>query len=553
VNPVSFAINTGATQPISRFIYGMNFVERGGSPAGIHPWYGATAPAEVTLNRFGGNRLTAFNWETGWSNAGSDYRFQNDAGLVSDGRSYDYGAGIGNAVAGRVNATFARNQGIILTVPMLGYVAGDASAVPLTTTDADRANRLATHFKVSRPFKGSALSLTPSTSDGFVYQDEFVNWVNTTWPNHATDLQRPIFFSLDNEPDVWTRTHKEIQSDSSDDPNRPRLFTYGQFADTTIAYARAIKSVMPNAVVFGPAVATYAGVVSGGRYTSRWFDDPIYGRQNFTDVYLDRLRQAESVYGKRLLDVLDVHYYPAAGDGTAEIGNDLATQTDSMIGARLQSARSLWDASYVEGSWVNSVTGGPIELIPRLRRQIAAHYPGTKIAITEYFFGRGGDISGGLAQADMLGILGREGVFAANLWPNGQVNAAPYNGDGSKAYAFIFGAFKLFLNFDGAGSRYGDTGVSATTSNIASSSVYASLDAQNRVVVVAINKNKTAGSTATLVLTDARALKVTGVYSMTSASATPVAIAGSEVSALGGNKFTYLMPALSATVIVLAP
>jgi Glycoside hydrolase family 44 len=551
---VDFTIDTRQRHAISPYIYGMNFAERGGSPAGVSPWNGATLPTGVTLNRFGGNRLTAFNWETGWSNVGSDGGFSNDARFVSDGASYNYGTAIGSAVAGRWDASFARGQGILLTVPILGYVAGDASGTRLTITDADRDARLAAHFKVSRPAKGAAFTLTPSTTDGFVYQDEFVNWVNTRWPNRGQDVQRPIFFSLDNEPDLWPSTHEEIQSDSSDNPDRPRLYTYDQLADAAIQYSRAVKSVMPDAVVFGPALATYTGIVSGGRYTNRWHNDPVYGQQNFVDVYLDRLKRAETTEGRRLLDVLDVHYYPAAGDGQGTIVNDRAAQSDSMVNARLQAARSLWDPTYTEGSWVNSVTGGPIQLLPRLKGQIAAHYPGTRLAVTEYFFGRAGDISGGLVQADVLGVFGREEVFAATIWPYASVSASPYNGDGARAYAYAFGAFNLFLDADGAGTRFGSSGVRATTSDVPRSSVYASLDDQGRVMIVAINKRRTASAVAGIAITDPRVLaRVVSVRRMMDGVPAPAAIATTEVTPAGANAFRYTMPPMSATTIVLAP
>jgi hypothetical protein len=461
---------------------------------------------------------------------------------------------MGSAVAGRVNASFARKQAMTLTIPMLGYVAGDASKTPLSTTDADRAARLAAHFKVSKPFKGAPLSTASSTADDVVYQDDFVRWVNATWPDHASDPRTPIFFSLDNEPDAWSSTHKEIRSNIGDDPKRPRLPTYEEFADTSVTYARAVKSVMA-ARIFGPAVATYTGLVTLGRYTDHgWVDDPKYGRRNFADVYLERMRQAEVRYGRRLLDVFDVHHYPAAGADGNGIGNDHAAQSRAMIEARLQAPRSLWDPSYNERSWVNGVTGGPIEFIPRLRRQIAAHYPGTKLAITECFFGRGGDISGGLAHADALGIFGREGVFAAALWPAADVWAPPYQGDGARAYAFVFGAFKLFMNYDGLGGRFGDTGVMARTSDDASSSVSASLDAQNRLVIVAINKRLTEPATAMIDVASPRQLaNVAAVVRLTKASSTPVAVARTEVTSAGRNRFLYEMPPLSATVLVLAP
>jgi len=97
-----------------------------------------------------------------------------------------------------------------------------------------------------------------------------------------------------------------------------------------------------------------------------------------------------------------------------------------------------------------------------LKEKIASGYQGTKIAFTEYNYGGGNDISGAIAQADVLGIFGREGVYAAALWPMNEDNS------------FIYGAFNAFLNYDGAGAGFGTTGISAVTSDYAMSSVYAS-------------------------------------------------------------------------------
>ena len=52
--------------PISPYIYGANFPDLSGTGR------------YLTLVRMGGNRLTAYNWETNASNAGSDWYFQND-------------------------------------------------------------------------------------------------------------------------------------------------------------------------------------------------------------------------------------------------------------------------------------------------------------------------------------------------------------------------------------------------------------------------------------------------------------------------------------------
>src|SRR6185295_3319375 len=105
--------------------------------------------------------------------------------------------------------------------------------------------------------------------------------------------------------------------------------------------------------------------------------------------------------GRRLVDVLDLHWYPEARGGGVRVTE--ADSSAAVAAARVQAPRSLWDPSYVETSWISQDAGvGAIRLLPRMREKIAAHAAGTLLAITEYNFGGGAHISGGLAQADAL-------------------------------------------------------------------------------------------------------------------------------------------------------
>ncbi|PYU77673.1 MAG: hypothetical protein DMG51_20170, partial [Acidobacteria bacterium] len=67
---VTISIDPAKTKPISPYIYGINFYS--GNP-GVSPL--------LTFDRAGGNRWTAYNWETNASNAGSDYIYNNDSYL----------------------------------------------------------------------------------------------------------------------------------------------------------------------------------------------------------------------------------------------------------------------------------------------------------------------------------------------------------------------------------------------------------------------------------------------------------------------------------------
>ena len=69
---IVYQVNGGQRTPISPFVYGHNHPEWGKQ--------GWTAP----LSRVGGNRLTAYNWETNASNAGSDSHQQYDKLMGND-------------------------------------------------------------------------------------------------------------------------------------------------------------------------------------------------------------------------------------------------------------------------------------------------------------------------------------------------------------------------------------------------------------------------------------------------------------------------------------
>lgn len=484
-------------QPISRYIYGVN------QPL-------EDDFAHLTLRRLGGNRWTAYNWENNASNAGSDWFFQNDDYLGG-------GDTPGGAVMPALANAAARQAGTLLTIPINGYVAADKRG------DGDVRNSgpdyLQTRFRQGVARKGGAFSLTPDLGDEFVFQDEFVNWLKTTYPYGWSDPLRPIFLALDNEPDLWADTHLPIHPDP---------VTYAELIRKTVDYAAAIKAIIPSGLVFGPVNYGWQGYVN-------LQNAPDAGGRDFQAVYLQQLAEAEQRQGRRLVDVLDVHWYPEAqGDGIRIIEDN---NSPAVVAARLQAPRSLWDSSYTETSWITQwSTLEPIALLPRLRAKLEADYPGTRLAITEYNYGGGNHISGGIAQADVLGILGREGVFAANEWPLA----------GNEA--FIAGGFRMFRNFDGQGGSFGDTSVRATTEDIANSSVYASLDTAHPDVltVVALNKADTA-RTARFALSRVRPGAAARIYQLTSSSPVPQAV--ETLTIANPADFVYTLPALSVSTL----
>src|SRR5262249_29519491 len=205
----------------------------------ISPYiYGANTSSitDATFQRLGGNRWTAYNWENNDSNAGSDYHFQNDGYLSSSTTP-------GAAVLTTLGQDGTAGKATLLTIPINGYVSvdrlgngdvrypnGDTSQpqIPQATV---LATRVVPEY-ANKPGAPGSYTLNPSMSDGAVYQDEFVNWVN-----HQTVAGQQVFYNLDNEPDLWASTHAEVH---------PAATRYSELVSNSISYATAIKNVSPS-------------------------------------------------------------------------------------------------------------------------------------------------------------------------------------------------------------------------------------------------------------------------------------------------------------------
>jgi autotransporter-associated beta strand protein len=548
---VNFSLNTASTAAISPYIYGIN-----GTSLGSY--------SNPTFERTGGNRITAYNWTNNDSNAGSDWYYENDGAYSS---STTAGAGMASAITPALNG----NAGIVVAVPINGYVAkdrlgGNADVRYYPGTSTFDPNWLSDRFVPEQPAKPggpASFTLTPSPTSTVVYEDEFVNWVKTTYPaGFTTNTTTPIWFEMDNEPDLWASTHAELRpvvagSVTTSNPlGTPTPVTYAELVQKTTAYATAIKAVAPNTKIFGPVSYGWNG------YTTLQNAPDSGADGDFLTYYLNQMAAASKTANlqtadKRLVDVLDLHWYPEAqGAGirivTADSGYSGSTLS-ALMTARIQAPRSLWDTTYTESSWITSSLGGPIYLLPREQAKITAvatannnalaAYVPNQISISEYNYGGGDDISGGIAQADVLGIFGQQGLLSANEWPM------------ASNESYIGGGFLMYRNYDGKGSTFGDTSVAITgnSTNAANASLYASEDSKNlgRMVLVAINKT-TGNLTDQIPLPTApngNAFTIALVYKLTAASSTPQF--ADEIFVSNPATFSYTMPGYSVNTIAL--
>ncbi|MFN8620079.1 MAG: glycoside hydrolase family 44 protein [Chloroflexota bacterium] len=420
---------------ISPDIYGVNFAGTAFSKAQLRSM-------GITLDRWGGNSTTRYDFTTGFHNTGSDWYFENIPPDTTHPLPH----------AALIEADRAAGVRSIITMPLIGWTPRKdsptdhpfacgfpASAFPNQESTDPYDPHCGNGVKNGHAVTGNdptvtSRRITPSTVKG---------WVASLVARYGRRAAGGVaYVELDNEPALWDDTHRDV----SPDP-----LTYDGLLARTVAYAKAIKAADPTVRTLGPSdwgwcAYVYSPADPGG--CSDGADRKAHGDLPFVAWYLRRLHALSVANGKRLLDVLDEHYYPQSGVALRDAG-DAATQA-----LRLRSTRSLWDPTYIDESWISDLAQGgvAVKLIPRLKAWVRAEYPGTKLGITEYNFGGLESLNGALAQADVLGILGREGVDLATLWDPGAA---------SDPWAF---AFRMFRNHDGAGvaaSRFGETSVRA--------------------------------------------------------------------------------------------
>jgi fibronectin type 3 domain-containing protein len=515
---VTITINPAQTKPISPYIYGINF------------YSGVTgAPPQLTFDRAGGNRWTAYNWETNASNAGSDYLYENDDYLSSSTVPAE-------AVRSFIAGDQSNGLASLMTVQLQGLVAGDENG-PVSVTNPPDLTRFKQVVDQKSTVSNAPFTINPPATDAYVFMDEFVWALDQKFSGmgiFGANPTHPTFVSLDNEPELWNSTHLEVQG--------PNPVTSDDYIAKTINMTEALKNQFPDMVIFGPVHYGFQGIYN---WQGELSATPS-GANWFPDKYLTALSSASAAYGKPLVDVYDFHWYAEEYDpnGTRSIDLTGTTLTDAQVQLIVQSPRNLWDPTFTDSNnsnpWIYEELGNtPINLLGRLQAKINAEFPGMKISLTEYENGGWNHIAGTIAQADNLGIFGSQGVFAANFWPP--------NG----TYSYALGGFRAFRDFDGAGANFGDTALQATSSNVQNVVVYASSDSTTpgRFVFVAINRSTSSQVTA---ITGQALSGTAKLYQMTATSAqgqNPVAPVSAGTMAASGSSFTITLPALSVTTI----
>lgn len=519
-------------RPVDPAIYGVNFALPG-----------QLQDPGFTVNRWGGNATTRYNYVSDVSNRGSDYFFLNVA----------EGSGLGpndTTVNTFLSQTLAAGAAPLLTIGTIGWTPLSLRAKRYGFSIMKYGSQLANGC----PFDcdgGDGRCSTAQNNTGFCAASGLIvgndptdtsfasgaawttQWVQHLKSRHGSAASGGVrHYALDNEVMLWNSTHRDVH---------PQPATYDEIWQKTVTHASAIKAEDPAAQVFGPVTWGYCDLF--GSAADDCLDGPdrdAHGDVPFVQWYLRQVCSYQQQNGVRLVDYLDLHYYPQGSNIIDFNSSNLGTTENAANSAkRLRSVKELYDPGWVAESWFADLGDTDYnhydkpQFIRRVRAWIDAECPGTKLAITEYNWGPDLGLSSALAQAEVLAVFGREGVDLATRWVTPAVGS------------LVERAFRLFLDYDGNGSRVVGDSVRATSSNVDLLGAYAVERSGERLMLVLINKD-TVSTTAQLSFASALNGAYT-VYRFDAASDVGPVANGS----IAGTALNLVLPARTASLVVL--
>ncbi len=490
------------THPISPEIYGMNAYVLDST---------TVKNANPSIIRWGGDNTSRYNYVANTSNSASDYYFESFTGAGGQWPTGNFNDLVSSASASKAK--------VVGNAPVIGWVTNsNTSSSACSFQKATYPNQQGYNGVCGNGVDTNGTNLVgnstiaaitsmpepppaPPTVGTPVGSSWVGNWVTSLVGqfgagNPTTGGGKGVaHWDLDNEPEYWSGVHRDVH---------PAPMTYDEITNGGIGTALAIKTADPTALVSGPVISGWYNYfystqdVNSGYSTAPCFkpwgnpvDRQAHGGVPLIEYYLQQMQQAQTTYGMRLLDYVDIHTYFAANYNGSGTGLTAAGDTAEQI-VRLNSTRVFWDSTYTDPNYTqpnyptdsgyttncNPPALAP-QLIPLLQSWVAKDYPGTKTSIDEYNFGGMESINGALAEADILGIFGKYGLDEGILWPTTNYS--------SQVPGTI--AFEIYRNYDGTDSGFGNIALTATSGNQGQLAVYgAQRTSDGAVTIVIINK-----------------------------------------------------------------
>jgi Glycoside hydrolase family 44 len=239
----SITVDAGTvTHTINPYIYGMNAYTLNTA---------AAKTAALSIDRWGGDATSRYNYQLDVTNSASDWYFENQYGLAGGSES-------NSSFNAQVTADASVGARTIGTVPVNGWVAKDGTSCsfPVATypnqaqVDSGRGcgnGAYADGVNSCTNSGGCAIIGNKATDTSTAVDATWTgNWVKFLVGKFGTAANGGVaVYDLDNEPTWWDAVHRDVH---------PAPFTYDEVTNNGIAHAAAIKAADPTAEVSGPVM-----------------------------------------------------------------------------------------------------------------------------------------------------------------------------------------------------------------------------------------------------------------------------------------------------------
>ncbi|MGH7435190.1 MAG: glycoside hydrolase family 44 protein [Polyangiaceae bacterium] len=472
----------------------------------------------ASLNRWGGDATSSYNWQIDVSNAGADWNCANYVGRF-DSPMPD--SSLKTSSDQFVRYDVAQKADTLMTIPITGWVASAATPNP-GTPDCAGASAISTCCQTLGTTEEKLVDKGSSVLDTS-FMGSWVTHLVSTFGTAASGGVR--YYQLDNEPDNWQALRKDVY---------PTFYPPGTFCEPfyatnsgigtsldqdfmnrTMAYAKAIKAADPTASVLFMSTENPQDLVALPNIECGNPAGPYTVDDSLTMAILKLAATQAATGAVRPLDCVDMHY-PFPGKGLGD-------------------TKALWDT-----------TSGSVP--PHIQGWINSTYPGTGICVSEYNVsndgGNGGtpDATSGAQEADILGMYGRLGYRVAAYWTTLVIGTT---------HLPVYNAMAMYRNYDGQGGRFGSYSIGAASPS-AAVNVYASSDSPTnptKVWVMLVNVSGAAQNGLAITLQNFTPSGSAQVYRMTGGAAPA---AGTALAIVNGSIAGVSLPSNSAALLVLS-
>ncbi len=144
------------------------------------------------------------------------------------------------------------------------------------------------------------------------------------------DKSKFVYWAMDNEPEIWSGTHDDVMKTQCSAEEYMQLY---------FKVAKAARAKYPNIKLLGPTPANewqWYSWIGGSKIDGKSYC--------WLEFFIKRIAEEEKATGIKLLDVLDIHYYPGSTDAAK------CVQFHRVFFDR--------DYDYPEANGVHTVNGG---------------------------------------------------------------------------------------------------------------------------------------------------------------------------------------------------